>query len=106
MSQTNADNQSVTGDLTFWVNACSMQAQQLMASVGGLGQQAGSLVKLRAHFQKDVRRQLYGDEDDQQFYRWINSERKQVEKRLEDGRAVRFPLRKRGLRLLPFSRGV
>ena len=61
-----------------------------MASVGGLTKHAGSLAKLRAHFQKDVRRQLYGDDDDQQFYRWINTERRQVEKRLEDGRAVRL----------------
>lgn len=57
--------------------------------MGQLTQQQNSLVKLRSHFQKDVRRQLYGDEDDQQFFRWINNERKQVEKRLEEGRAVR-----------------
>ena len=61
---------------------------QLVTNVGSLTSQHSALVKLRSHFQKDVRRQLYGDEDDQQFFRWINGERKQVEKRLEDGRAV------------------
>ncbi len=37
---------------------------------------------------QDVRRQLYGDEDDRKFFQWVQSQLKQTEKRLEDGRAV------------------
>lgn len=35
-----------------------------------------------------MRRQLYGDEDDRKFFQWVQSQLKQTEKRLEDGRAV------------------
>jgi len=35
-----------------------------------------------------VRRQLYGDEDDRKFFQWVQTQLKQTEKRLEDGRAV------------------
>ena len=37
---------------------------------------------------QDVRRQLYVDEDDRKFFNWVQSQLKQTEKRLEDGRAV------------------
>ena len=37
---------------------------------------------------QDVRRQLYGDEDDRTFFDWIRTELRAVEKKLEDGRAV------------------
>eukprot|EP00884_Botryococcus_braunii_P009363 jgi/Botrbrau1/18428/Bobra.0072s0020.2 len=44
--------------------------------------------KLRDHFQKDVRRQLYTLDDDVTFFDWIKHELKSVEKRLEDGRVA------------------
>lgn len=37
---------------------------------------------------QDVRRQLYGDEDDRKFFQWVQSQLKQTETRLESGRAV------------------
>ena len=37
---------------------------------------------------QDVRRQLYGDEDDRKFFQWVQSQLKQTETRLENGRAV------------------
>lgn len=37
---------------------------------------------------QDVRRQLYGDEDDRKFFAWVQGQVKQIEKRLEEGRAV------------------
>ncbi|KAL3153768.1 hypothetical protein ABBQ32_013356 [Trebouxia sp. C0010 RCD-2024] len=46
------------------------------------------IAKLRQHFSKDVRRQLYGDEDDRKFFQWVQSQLKQTETRLENGRAV------------------
>ncbi|BDA41097.1 probable inactive ubiquitin carboxyl-terminal hydrolase 54 at C-terminar half [Coccomyxa sp. Obi] len=47
-----------------------------------------ALQKLRSHFQKDVRRQLYSMDDDRNFFDWIQKELRAVERRLEDGRAV------------------
>lgn len=35
-----------------------------------------------------MRRQLYGDEDDRKFFQWVQSQLKQTETRLENGRAV------------------
>lgn len=35
-----------------------------------------------------MRRQLYGDDDDRKFFQWVQTQLKQTEKRLEDGRAV------------------
>ena len=37
---------------------------------------------------QDVRRQLYGDEDDRKFFQWVQSQLKQTETRREKGRAV------------------
>ena len=37
---------------------------------------------------QDVKRQLYTDDDDRKFFQWVQSQLKQTEKRLEDGRAV------------------
>ncbi len=51
-------------------------------------QQMLQLPKLQAHFQKDVRRQLYNETDDRSFFNRIKDELKQVEKRLEDGRGA------------------
>ncbi|KAK9806100.1 hypothetical protein WJX72_001362 [[Myrmecia] bisecta] len=62
-------------------------ARALMTSAQLAGQ-GPALVKLRAHFQKDVRRQLYTSEDDKTFYDWIQRELGQVEKKLDEGRAV------------------
>jgi len=46
------------------------------------------LVTSLTSVRQDVRRQLYGDEDDRKFFQWVQSQLKQTEKRLEDGRAV------------------
>jgi hypothetical protein len=37
---------------------------------------------------QDVRRQLYGSEDDRTFFDWVQKELRAVERRLEDGRAA------------------
>ncbi len=50
--------------------------------------QSSQLSRLRAHFHKDLRRQLYGDEDDVAFFDIIKKQLKEIEKRLEDGRAA------------------
>ncbi len=41
---------------------------------------------------QDVRRQLYGEDDDIKFFKWIQGQLKDTEKRLEEGRAVLFHL--------------
>lgn len=50
--------------------------------------QTSQLSKLRQHFHKDIRRQLYGDQDDHDFFDIIKKQLKEIEKRLEDGRAA------------------
>lgn len=42
----------------------------------------------RSHFLKDVRKQLYTDNDDRNFFNRIKDELKTVEQRLEDGKAA------------------
>ena len=39
-----------------------------------------------------MRRQLYGEDDDIKFFKWIQGQLKDTEKRLEEGRAVLFHL--------------
>lgn len=39
-------------------------------------------------YEQDVRRQLYTDEDDRQFFQWIQKSMGQFEKRLNDGCAA------------------
>ena len=51
-------------------------------------QQYVQLTKLRNHFHKDVRKQLYCDADDKQFFEWLRKEAKEVEKRIEEGRVI------------------
>lgn len=53
----------------------------------GLGltpQQFMHLTKLRNHFHKDVRKQLYSDVDDRNFFEALKQALKAIEKRLED----------------------
>lgn len=53
----------------------------------GLGltpQQFMHLTKLRNHFHKDVRKQLYSDQDDKNFFEALKVALKAIEKRLED----------------------
>ncbi|KAK9841198.1 hypothetical protein WJX74_001758 [Apatococcus lobatus] len=64
------------------------EAHKLAMAAQDASQNPAQLVKLRQHFQKDVRRQLYNDEDDRTFFGWIQSELRSVEKRLEEGRAT------------------
>lgn len=51
-------------------------------------QQEPGLQKLRVHFFKDIRRQLYSDEDDRQLYNTIIRELHDVDRKLEEGRAA------------------
>ncbi|GAB4814795.1 hypothetical protein N2152v2_001841 [Parachlorella kessleri] len=60
----------------------------LVEAVQSVTQQSSQLSRLRAHFHKDLRRQLYGDEDDVAFFDIIKKQLKEIEKRLEDGRAA------------------
>ncbi len=50
--------------------------------------QEPGLQKLRVHFFKDIRRQLYNDDDDRVFYNLITRELHDVDKRLDEGRAA------------------
>lgn len=46
------------------------------------------LSKLRSHFQRDVRKQLYTDADDRQFFENLKSALKAIDKRLDDSRVA------------------
>ncbi|KAG1660965.1 hypothetical protein FOA52_005590 [Chlamydomonas sp. UWO 241] len=50
--------------------------------------QCMQLAKLRTHFHKDVRKQLYGDTEHQMFFDWLKSEVKVIDKRLEELRVA------------------
>lgn len=67
-----------------------MAARDRAALLQGVqaAQQEPGLQKLRGHFFKDIRRQLYSDEDDRQLYNMIIRELHDVDKRLDDGRAA------------------
>ncbi|KAL0025091.1 hypothetical protein WJX79_008079 [Trebouxia sp. C0005] len=69
-------------------SAAVATARALTSRARDLTAHRQGIAKLRQHFSKDVRRQLYGDEDDRKFFQWVQSQLKQTEKRLEDGRAV------------------
>lgn len=66
---------------------CS-EARALVDAVRDATQQAEEVAKLRAHFHKDVLRQLYGDADDRAFFDRIRVQLRGLEARLEDGRAA------------------
>ncbi|GAX74273.1 hypothetical protein CEUSTIGMA_g1722.t1 [Chlamydomonas eustigma] len=51
-------------------------------------QQCMQLAKLRSHFHKDVRKQLYGETEDKQFFDSLKQEVKVIEKRLEESRVA------------------
>lgn len=46
------------------------------------------LAKVKAHFHKDVRKQLYGDSDDKALFEHLKSEVKIVDKRIEESRVA------------------
>ncbi|DBA96032.1 TPA: hypothetical protein ACH3X1_001533 [Trebouxia sp. C0004] len=69
-------------------SAAVATARALTSRARDLTAHRQGIAKLRQHFCKDVRRQLYGDDDDRKFFQWVQSQLKQTEKRLEDGRAV------------------
>ena len=64
------------------------EAAALVAAVRDATQQAEQVAKLRAHFHRDVLRQLYGDADDRAFFDRIKTQLREAEARLEDGRAA------------------
>ena len=65
-----------------------LAARDRMLQGAQASQQEPGLQKLRLHFFKDIRRQLYSEEDDKQLYGTISRELQEVDRKLEDGRAA------------------
>lgn len=66
----------------------SASSSSRVAATLALLPQTSQLAKLRSHFHKDIRRQLYSEEDDLAFFDTIKRQLKEIEKRMEDGRAA------------------
>ena len=75
----NADSAAATaagGGREDWEQVAEGSGPVALTAGGLTPQQHVQLTKLRTHFHKDVRKQLYGDADDRQFFEWLKQVRR------------------------------
>jgi len=82
------DDEAATGEAAAAAAVAPAALAQPLKAPAAVTPAALQLAKMRAHFAKDVRKQLYTDADDRAFFDRVKAEVRAVDGRLADGRAA------------------